>query len=67
VEQLSRTAENQLVQYDNLLTVDDVEKGSKYFVKPVDIILMVFFIIKFYPSLSVHPAYDFLSMTFRYP
>ena len=27
VEQLSRTAENQLVQYDNLLTVDDVEKG----------------------------------------
>lgn len=47
MEQLSRTAENQLVQYDNLLTVDDVEKGSKYFVKPVDIILMVFFIIKF--------------------
>ena len=42
MEQLSRTAENQLVQYDNLLTVDDVEKGSKYFVKPVDIILMVF-------------------------
>lgn len=29
VEQLSRTSENQLVQYDNLLTVDDVEKGSK--------------------------------------
>ncbi|CAG2191023.1 unnamed protein product [Mytilus edulis] len=27
VEQLSRTSENQLVQYDNLLTVDDVEKG----------------------------------------
>ena len=45
MEQLSRTAENQLVQYDNLLTVDDVEKGSKYFVKPVDIILMGFFFL----------------------
>lgn len=30
VEQLSRTSENQLVQYDNLLTVDDVEKGRKF-------------------------------------
>jgi hypothetical protein len=47
VEQLSRTAENQLVQYDNLLTVDDVEKGSKYFVKPVDIILMGFLLLSF--------------------
>lgn len=56
MEQLSRTAENQLVQYDNLLTVDDVEKGSKYFIKPVKVILMVF-TIKFYPSLSVHPTF----------
>ena len=29
VTSLARLAENQLLQYDNMLTVDDVEKGRK--------------------------------------
>ena len=30
IERLAKTSEHQLLQFDNLLVVDDVEKGSMY-------------------------------------
>ena len=33
IEQLARTSEQLLLQFDNMLTVDDIERGSKFFLK----------------------------------
>ena len=38
LESLARLSENQLLQYDNMLIVDDVIKGRKYLSNP-DIVL----------------------------
>lgn len=48
IDVLARTAEHQLLQYDNLLVIDDVIKGRKWNLQILTVIILFSYTITFY-------------------